>query len=69
MPRKRFTAENIILKLRGAEVLLAQGQKTPEVCRGATPCGHPASGGFMRGSARETPFSPHVTHAANSGPL
>jgi len=33
MPRKRFTAEEIIHKLREAEVLLAQGQKTPEVCR------------------------------------
>ena len=33
MPRKRFTAEDIILKLREAEVLLAQGKKTAEVCR------------------------------------
>ena len=33
MPRKRFTAEEIIHKLREAGVLLAQGQKTPEVCR------------------------------------
>lgn len=33
MPRKRFTAEEIIHKLREAEELLAQGQKAPEVCR------------------------------------
>lgn len=33
MPRKRFNAEEIIHKLREAEVLLAQGKKTPEVCR------------------------------------
>jgi len=33
MARKRFTAEEIIHKLREAEVLLAQGKKTPEVCR------------------------------------
>ena len=33
MPRKRYTAEEIIHKLREAEVLLAQGKKTPEVCR------------------------------------
>jgi transposase-like protein len=33
MSRKRFTAEEIIHKLREAEVFLAQGQKTPEVCR------------------------------------
>ena len=33
MPRKRFTAEQIITKLREAEVRLAQGQAMPEVCR------------------------------------
>ena len=33
MPRKRYKAEEIIHKLREAEVLLAQGKKTPEVCR------------------------------------
>ena len=33
MPRKRFTAEQIITKLREAEVRLAQGQGMPEVCR------------------------------------
>jgi transposase-like protein len=33
MPRKKHTAEEIIGKLREAEVLLAQGKKVPEVCR------------------------------------
>ena len=33
MPRKRFTAEQIIHKLREAEVLIGQGLKVPEVCR------------------------------------
>ena len=33
MGRKRHTAEQIIRKLREAEVGLAQGSKTPEVCR------------------------------------
>jgi putative transposase len=33
MPRKRFTAEQIITKLREAEVLLSKGQKIGEVCR------------------------------------
>jgi putative transposase len=33
MPRKRFTAEQIITKLREAEVLLSRGQATAEVCR------------------------------------
>ena len=33
MPRKRFTAEQIITKLREAEVLLSKGQKVGEVCR------------------------------------
>ena len=33
MPRKRFTPEQIITKLREAEVELARGQRTPEVCR------------------------------------
>jgi putative transposase len=31
--RKRYTAEEIIGKLREAEVLLAQGQALPAVCR------------------------------------
>ena len=33
MPRKRFTAEQIITKLREAEVLLSKDQKVGEVCR------------------------------------
>jgi putative transposase len=33
MPRKRFTAEQIITKLREAEVLLSRGQAIAEVCR------------------------------------
>ena len=33
MPRKRFTAEQIITKLREAEVLLSKGKKVGEVCR------------------------------------
>jgi putative transposase len=34
MPKKRFTAEEIIRKLREAEVLLSQGQPLDTVCRG-----------------------------------
>jgi transposase-like protein len=33
MPRKRFSAEQIIAHLREAEVLLAKGQTAGEVCR------------------------------------
>ena len=33
MPRKRFSPEQIITKLREAEVLLAQGKTTAEVSR------------------------------------
>jgi putative transposase len=33
MLRKRFTPEQIITKLREAEVLLSKGQKVGEVCR------------------------------------
>ena len=33
MPRKRFSPEQIISKLREAEVLLSQGKVTAEVCR------------------------------------
>lgn len=33
MPRKKHSAEEIISKLREAEVLLAQGKKVPEVSR------------------------------------
>jgi transposase-like protein len=34
MPKKSFTAEEIISKLREAEVLLSQGQALGTVCRG-----------------------------------
>ena len=33
MPRKRYRAEEIIHKLREAEVALAQGKSTAEVCK------------------------------------
>ena len=33
MPRKRHTAEQVIGKLREAEVSLSGGQTVPEVCR------------------------------------
>ena len=33
MPRKRFTPEQIITKLREAEVLLAKGKTVAEACR------------------------------------
>ena len=33
MARKRFTAEQIILKLREAEVSLAQGKALGQVCK------------------------------------
>jgi len=33
MGRKRHTAEQIIAKLREAEVVLSQGAKVPEACR------------------------------------
>lgn len=33
MARKRFTTEQIIHKLREAEVIVAKGKKIPEACR------------------------------------
>jgi putative transposase len=33
MPRKRYTSEQIIINLREAEVELAKGQSTAEVCQ------------------------------------
>ena len=33
MARKRYKGEQIVAKLRAAEVELAKGQKTPDVCR------------------------------------
>jgi transposase-like protein len=33
MPKKSFTTEQIISKLREAEVLLSQGQTVPVVCK------------------------------------
>jgi putative transposase len=36
MPRKRFTSEQIIGKLREAEIRLGQGEMLPDVCRTLT---------------------------------
>jgi transposase-like protein len=33
MPRKRFTTEQIISKLRQAEVELSRGKKIPQICK------------------------------------
>lgn len=33
MPRKRFSSEEIVAKLREADVLLAQGHSVAEVCK------------------------------------
>jgi transposase-like protein len=33
MPRKRYSVEQVMAKLREAEVLLARGATTPEMCR------------------------------------
>ena len=33
MPRKRFTPEQIVSKLREAEVLSSRGQRVPEICK------------------------------------
>ncbi len=33
MPRKRYTLEQIISKLREADVELARGKKVPQVCK------------------------------------
>ena len=33
MPRKRYSSEQIILKLREAEVLLSQGQTVQQACK------------------------------------
>lgn len=33
MPKKRYTAEEIIHKLREADVLLGQGRTVPQVCK------------------------------------
>ena len=38
MPRKRFTSEQIISKLREAEVRLGQGESLPDVCRALAVC-------------------------------
>ena len=35
MPKKRFSAEQIVTVLRQIEVLMAQGKATPEACREA----------------------------------
>ena len=33
MPKKRFSAEQIVTLLRQIEVLMAQGRSAPEACR------------------------------------
>jgi transposase-like protein len=35
MPKKRFSAEQIVTLLRQIEVLMAQGKSAPEACRAA----------------------------------
>ena len=35
MPKKRFSAEQIVTLLRQIEVLMAQGKSAPEACRDA----------------------------------
>jgi putative transposase len=35
MPKKRFSAEQIVTLLRQIEVLMAQGKAAPEACREA----------------------------------
>ena len=35
MPKKRFSAEQIVTRLRQIEVLMAQGKCAPEACRDA----------------------------------
>ena len=35
MPKKRFSAEQIVMLLRQIEVSMAQGKSTPEACRDA----------------------------------
>ena len=35
MPKKRFSAEQIVVLLRQIEVLMSQGKATPVACRGA----------------------------------
>jgi len=35
MPKKRFSAEQIVTLLRQIEVFMAQGKSAPEACRGA----------------------------------
>ena len=35
MPKKRFTAEQIVTLLRQVEVSMAQGKSAPEACRAA----------------------------------
>jgi len=48
MGKKRHTPEQIINKLREAEVELARGMKVPEVCdrRGSRIAGDPSGGAF-----------------------
>ena len=33
MPRKRYSTEQIVTKLRQAEVELGRGRRTPEMCK------------------------------------
>jgi len=33
MPRKRYSTEQIVMKLRQAEVELGRGLRTPQVCK------------------------------------
>ena len=61
MGRTRHTAEQIIAKLREAEIELAKGQKTAEVIRATQGREEPRSGGSLAGffspvAHRSSPF-------------
>ncbi len=47
MPRKRYSTEQIVTKLRQAEVELSRGLRTPQVCKklGVSEQTYPTAGG------------------------
>ena len=54
MPRKRNTAEQVITKLRQAEVEAARGQPIAEVCRSSAPVSRPTTVGVKNTAGYES---------------
>ena len=70
MPRKRYSTEQIVTKLRQAEVEFGRGLRTPEMCKelgGAS--NRPIAGGKNTAACTSLGITSGPTTLARSGPM